>query len=106
MKQQPLAVTLVSKKQDMKGEVLGIKMVLEFRNLLNYSINGFSGTVVFKAEGAKGVYMRKMAYGHAMAPGDTAQIEMYISSDEAKQYLKFVKAKVVNVALVNQKLYE
>lgn len=105
-RQQPLAVTLVSKKQDVKDETLPIKMVLEFRNMTNYTLHGFSGTLVFKAEGAKGVYTRKMAYAHQLSPGDTARIEMAITSDNAKQYLKFIKARVVNVALINQKLFE
>lgn len=105
-RQQPLAVTLVSKKQDVKDATLPIKMVLEFRNMTNYTFHGFSGTLVFKAEGSKGVYTRNMAYAHPLAPGDTAQIEMTITSDNARQYLKFVKARVVNVALINQKLFE
>lgn len=105
-RQQPLVVTLVSKKQDITDETLPIKMVLEFRNMTNYTLHGFSGTLVFKAEGAKGVYTRRMAYSHPLAPGDTAQIEMTITSDNAKQYLKFVRARVVNVALIDQKLFE
>lgn len=106
VKSQPVAVTLLSRKQVMKGEQLGIKLALEFKNLTNYTINGFSGSLVFKAEGLSGVYLRKMAYGHQLASGDTAQIEIYISSDDARQYLKFVKARAVKVALINQKLYE
>lgn len=105
-RQQPLAVTLISKKQELKGEGPSMKLVLEFRNMTNYTLTGFSGTLVFKAEGSKGVYTRKMAYSHPLPPGDTAQIEMTLTSDNARQYLKFVKARVVNVALINQKLFE
>ncbi|MBU2572835.1 MAG: hypothetical protein KKH28_02000 [Elusimicrobia bacterium] len=106
VKSQLVTVAFISRKQEMKGEKLGIKLMLEFRNMTNYAINGFSGKLVFKAEGARGVYTRKIAYGHQLASGGTAQIELYISSNEAKQYLKFVKARVINVALINQKLFK
>lgn len=103
---QPVSVSLVSKKQVVTETLIAIKLVLEFRNVTSYSINGFSGTLVFKAEGENGVYIRKMSYAHALTSGETARIEMLIKSDEAKQYLKFVKAATINTALINQRLYD
>jgi len=105
MNVQPLSVALVSKKQVVGGGQIGTKMVLEFKNLASYTISGFSGTLVFKPEGCD-IYVRKMSYAHAISSGETAQIEMIIGSDQIKQYLKFVKARTVKVALINQQLHE
>ncbi len=102
---QPLSVALVSKKQAVGGGQIGTKMVLEFKNLASYTISGFSGTLVFKPEGCD-IYVRKMSYAHSISSGETAQIEMIIASDQIKQYLKFVKARTVKVALINQQLHE
>ena len=104
LKVQPLTVTLISKKQVVAPGLVAIKMILEFKNLTSYAINGFSGTLVFKPEGGD-IYIRKMAYYHPVESGDTAQIEMTIGSSQTKQYLKFVKAKAVKVVFINQKLF-
>ena len=104
LKVQPLTVTLISKKQVIGSGVVAIKLILEFKNLTSYAINGFSGTLVFKPEGGD-IYTRKMSYSHPVESGDTAQIEMTIGSSQTKQYLKFVKAKAVRVVLINQKLF-
>ena len=104
LKVQPLTVTLISKKQVIKPRLIAIKLILEFKNLTSYAINGFSGTLVFKPEGGD-IYTRKMAYSHPVESGDTAQIEMTIGSSQTRQYLKFVKAKGVKVVFINQKLF-
>ena len=105
LKVQPLAVALISKKQSIGEGEIGVKLVLEFKNLTSYTINGFSGTLVLKPEGGN-IYLRKISYSHAIASGDTAQIEMTISSEQTRQYLKFVKARTVKVVLTNQQLHE
>ena len=104
LKVQPLTVTLISKKQVIGPGQVAIKMILEFKNLTSYAINGFSGTLVFKPEGGD-IYTRKMAYSHPVESGDTAQIEMTICSSQTRQYLKLVKAKAVKVVFINQKLF-
>ena len=105
LKIQPLTVTLVSKTQVVGKAEVGIKLVLEFKNLTSYTINGFSGTLVFKPEGGA-IYTRRMSYGHAIGSGATAQIELTISSNQTRQYLKFVKAPAIKVVLINQQLHE
>ncbi len=105
IKVQPLSVNLISKKQSIGEDEIGVKLVLEFKNLTNYTINGFSGTLVFKPEGGN-IYLRKISYSHPVGSGDTAQIELTISSEQTKQYLKFVKARTVKVVLTNQQLHE
>jgi len=104
LKVQPLAVALINKKQLIGAGKLAIQMILEFKNLTSYGINGFSGTLVFKPEGGD-IYTRKMSYSHPIGSGDTAQLELNITSNQTKQYLKFVKAKAVKVVLINQKLF-
>lgn len=104
LKIQPLSVVLVSKKHGLGAGQIGINLILEFKNLTSYDISGFSGTVVFKPEGGD-VYTRKMSYSHPIESGGTAQIEMTVSSSETRQYLKFVKAKVIRVVLINQKTF-
>jgi hypothetical protein len=101
---QPLTVTLISKKHAVTSGQLGMNFVLEFKNLTSYDINGFSGTLVFKPEGGD-IYTRRMSYSHLIESGDIAQIEITVSSDKARQYLKFIKAKAVKVVLINQKLF-
>ena len=105
LKVQPLAVAFISKKQSIGEGEIGVKLVLEFKNLTSYTINGFSGTLVLKPEGGS-IYLRKISYSHPVGSGDSAQIELTISSDQTKQYLKFVKARTVTVVLTNQQLHE
>lgn len=102
---QPVGVALVSKKQAVGRGEIGIRLVLEFKNLLSYTIQGFSGTLVFRPEGGS-VYLRRISYAHPIPSGDTAQIELTINSDQIKQYLRFVKARTLQVVLTNQQLHE
>lgn len=105
LKIQPLTVILISKKQVVGKAEVGIKLVLEFKNLTTYTINGFSGTLVFKPEGGD-IYTRRISYGHALGSGGATQIELTISSDQTKHYLKFVKAPAIKVVFINQQLHE
>ncbi|OGS09027.1 MAG: hypothetical protein A2270_04350 [Elusimicrobia bacterium RIFOXYA12_FULL_51_18] len=104
LKIQPLTVNLISKKQVIGSGQIGIKMVLEFKNLTGYGIKGFSGALVFKPEGGD-IYTRRISYTHPIGSDDTAKIELIVTSGQTRQYLKFVKAKVVKVVLINQKLF-
>jgi hypothetical protein len=104
LKVQPLKVTLISRKQTAKAGRVGLDLVLTFKNLTNYDLNGFSGRLVFKPEGGD-IYTRKIAYSHLVESGDTAQIALTLSVDDTKSYLKFVKAKSIKVVFVDQKLF-
>jgi hypothetical protein len=104
LKVQPLRVVLLSKKQSITGKQAGIRLALEFENLTNYSLNGFSGKLVFKPDSG-GIYFRKIAYSHFVRPGGKARIVFTIGSDDTKSYLKFVKANAVRVVFVDQRLF-
>jgi hypothetical protein len=101
---QPLMVTLVSRKQAIETNRVGLRLVLTFKNLTNYGLAGFSGKLVFKIEEG-GIYVRRISYSHPLEAGEIAQIDLVISGDDTKSYLKFVKAKAIKVAFVEQKLF-
>ena len=104
LKIQPLKVTIAGRKQAIEANRVGLRLTIEFENLTNYGLSGFSGKLVFKIE-EDGIFIRKISYSHPLAAGETAQIDLVISGNDAKNYLKFVKAKAIKVAFVEQKLY-
>jgi len=101
---QPLKVVLVNKKQAIGAAQAGIRFTLEFENLTSYSLNGFSGKLVFKPEGGD-IYLRKISYSHLLGPGEKARIVLVVSSDDTKNYLKFVKAAAIKVVFIDQRLF-
>jgi hypothetical protein len=104
LKIQPLKVTLAGRKRTIEADRVGLSLNITFENLTNYGLSGFSGKLVFKIEEG-GIFIRKISYSHPVAAGETAQIDLVISGSDTKNYLKFVKAKAIKVAFVEQKLF-
>jgi len=101
----PIAVYFISKKQVVGQQKLGIKLYLEFENLTARRFYAFNGMLVFRNE--DGAVIWSKAYGHSepLGPGEKVDVTMGILSDQAKEYLKFVKAREVTVTLEKQEVY-
>ncbi len=104
LKVQPLKVILVSRKQHIEADNVGLRLSLSFENLTNYGLSGFSGKLVFKIEEG-GIFMRKISYSHPLEAAETAQIDLVISGSDTKNYIRFLRAKAIKVVFVEQKLF-
>ncbi|HAN04379.1 MAG TPA: hypothetical protein DCW72_09780 [Elusimicrobia bacterium] len=101
----PVGVAFLAKKQLVGQEKIGIRLYLEFENLSNRRLYAFNGTLLFRDE--KGALIWSKPYGHSepLGAGEKVEVSMGILSDQAREYLKFVKAKQVTVTLVKQEVY-
>ncbi|MDP2866896.1 MAG: hypothetical protein Q8O90_11690 [Elusimicrobiota bacterium] len=101
----PIAVHFKGKKQVVGQAKLGIKLYLEFENLSARRFYAFNGTLVFKNEAGEVIWSRPYAHSEPLGPGETVEVSMGILSDQAKEYLKFVKARSVTASLEKQQFY-
>lgn len=101
----PIAVYFRSKKQVVGQAKLAIKLYLEFENLSARRFFAFNGTLVFKNEAGAVIWSKPYAHSEPLGPGELVEVSMGISSDQAKEYLKFVKARSVTASLEKQEAY-
>jgi len=101
----PIAVVFLRKVQQVGKSKAGIRLYLEFENLSRRRLFAFNGMLVFKDE--KGAVIWRKPYGHTepLAPGEKVEVSMGILTEQAKEYLKFVKARVVTAELEKQEVY-
>lgn len=101
----PIAVHFKGKKQVVGQAKLGIKLYLEFENLSARRFYAFNGTLIFKNEAGALIWSRPYAHSEPLGPGETVEVTMGLLSDQAKEYLKFVKARAVTASLEKQEFY-
>lgn len=101
----PIAVHFKGKKQVVGQSKLGIKLYLEFENLSARRFYAFNGTLVFRNESGAVIWSRPYAHSEPLGPGETVEVTMGLLSDQAKEYLKFVKARAVTALLEMQEFY-
>lgn len=103
--QTPISVAFLRKVQQVGQAKVGMRLYMEFENLTRRRLYAFNGTLVFRDE--KGAVIWKKPYGHTepLAPGEKVQVSIGILGEQAKEYLKFVKARAVTAELENQEVY-
>jgi hypothetical protein len=101
----PISVVFLKKVQQVGQDRVGIRLYMEFENLSRRRLYAFNGTLVFRNE--KGDVIWKKPYGHTepLASGEKVQVSIGILGEQAKEYLKFVKARAVTAELENQETY-
>ncbi|MBI5743900.1 MAG: hypothetical protein HY952_05070 [Elusimicrobia bacterium] len=100
----PIAAVFVGKKQ-VVGKQLGIKLFVELENTGRRRYFAFNGLLVFRDENGAVIWSKAYGYGEPLLPGERIQVTLGVSSDQTKEYLKFVKAQTVTVALEKQEAY-
>jgi len=101
----PIAVVFLKKKQIVGQEKLGIKLFLEFENTTNRKFFAFNGTLVFKDESGAVIWSRPYGHSEPLGAGERVEVSMGILSDQAREYLRFVRAKSVQATLEKQEVY-
>lgn len=101
----PVGVTFLAKKQVVGQEKIGIRLYMEFENLSNRRLYAFNGTLQFRDETGALIWARPYGHSEPLGAGEKVEVSMGILSDQAREYLKFVKAKKVTVTLVKQEIY-
>ncbi|MDO8805890.1 MAG: hypothetical protein Q7R35_15835 [Elusimicrobiota bacterium] len=103
--ENPIAVSFMGKKQVTGQTRLGMKLYLEFENLSSRSFFAFNGTLVFRNEAGALIWSRPYAHSEPLGAGQKVDVSMGILSTQAKEYLRFVKARSVTVSLEKQQAY-
>lgn len=101
----PIGVTFLKKKQQLGQQKMGIRLYMEFENLANRRFYAFNGTLVFRDENGALIWSKPYGHTEPLAAGEKVQVSMGILSDQAREYLKFVRAKAVTVTLEKQEVY-
>lgn len=101
----PIGVVFLKKKQVAGHEKLGIKLFLEFENTTNRKFFAFNGTLVFKDENGAVIWSRPYGHSDPLGAGERVEVSMGILSDQAREYLRFVRAKAVHASLEKQEVY-
>lgn len=101
----PIAATFLKKQQIVGQQRLGIKLFLEFENTTNRKFFAFNGTLVFRDEAGAVIWSRPYGHSEPLGGGERVEVSMGILSEQAKEYLKFVRAKTVTVTLEKQEVY-
>ena len=101
----PIVVYFVKKKQFVTNENMGVTLHVEFENVSRKRYNAFNGVLVFKDETGAFIWSKPYGYSDPLAPGEKAQVAVPVSSVQAKEYLKFLKARAITVLFENQEFY-
>jgi len=101
----PVGVTFLAKKQVVGQEKIGIRLYMEFENLSNRRLYAFNGTLLFRDEAGALIWSKPYGHSEPLGAGEKVEVSMGILSDQAREYLKFVKAKRITVTLVKQEIY-
>ncbi len=101
----PITVYFIAKKQIVGQEKLGLKLYLEFENLSPRGFYAFNGTLVFRNEAKAVIWSLPYSHSEPLGSGQKVEVSMGILSDQAKEYLKFVKARAITVSLEKQEVY-
>ncbi|MCM2266580.1 MAG: hypothetical protein NDI60_02260 [Elusimicrobiales bacterium] len=100
----PLAAVFIKKKQ-VVGKKIGFMLYLELENVSRRRFYAFNGVLVFRDETGAAIWSKPYAYGEPLLPGEVIEVSLGISSEQTREYLKFLKAKSVTVALEKQEVY-
>ncbi|OIO03698.1 MAG: hypothetical protein AUJ51_03645 [Elusimicrobia bacterium CG1_02_56_21] len=101
----PVTVSFLGKKQVVGQKRLGIKLYLEFENVTSRPFFAFNGTLVFRNKAGAVIWSRPYAHSEPLGSGERVEVSMGILSTQAKEYLKFIKARLVTVSLEDLETY-
>lgn len=101
----PISVVFLRKVQQVGQAKVGMRLYLEFENLSRRRLFAFNGMLVFRDE--KGGVIWRRPYGHTepLAPGEKVEVSLGILTEQAREYLKFTKARAVTAELEKQEVY-
>lgn len=102
---EPIAVTFLKKKQIVGQQRLGLRLYLEFANTTNRRFFAFNGVLVFRDETGAVIWARPYGHSDQLGAGERVEVTLGLLSEQAKEYLKFVRAKTVTVTLEKQEVY-
>lgn len=100
----PVAATFTGKKQ-VVGKKIGIRLFLELENISRRRLYAFNGLLVFRDEAGAEIWSKAYAYSEPLLPGERVEVALGVSSDQTKEYLRFLKARTITVALEKQEAY-
>lgn len=101
----PIAVYFLKKKQFVTKENMGVTLYVEFENVSRKRYNAFNGVLIFRDEAGAVIWSKPYGYSDPLAPGEKARVEVPVSSVQAKEYLKFLKAREITVLFEKQECY-
>jgi hypothetical protein len=101
---QPIVATFVKKRQ-VVGEKIGVRLYVDLENVSRRRFYALSGLFVFRDENGAVIWSKEYAYSEPFLPGDHMEVTLGVTSDKTKEYLKFLKAKVITVTLEKQEAY-
>ena len=101
----PILVHFIRKKQVVTKEKMGIRIYLEFENASSRRYYAFNGTLVFKDASGAVIWTKPYGYSEPLGPGERTPVTFWVSSEQAKEYLKLVKTAELKVALEKQEFY-
>lgn len=101
----PIGVLFLKKKQVLGQEKMGIRLYLEFENLSNRKFYAFNGELVFRDQAGAVIWRRPYGHSEPLGPGQRVEVSLGILSEQVKEYLRFVRATAVSVALEKQEVY-
>lgn len=101
---QPIVATFIKKRQ-VVGEKIGVRLYVDLENVSRRRFYALSGLFVFRDEAGAVIWSKEYAYSEPFLPGDHMEVTLGVTSDKTKEYLKFLKAKVITVTLEKQEAY-
>lgn len=101
----PIAVYFVKKKQFVTSDRMGVTLYLEFENTTRRRYSAFSGLLIFKDGAGALIWSKPYGYSDPVGPEERIKVEIPVLSLQAKEYLKFLKAREITVSFEKQEYY-
>lgn len=101
----PIAALFLKKKQVVTKKQMGVRLYFQLENVSSRKYFAFNGTLVFRGPKRKVIWSKEYAYSEVINPFEKLKLTLFISSNNAKEYLNLVKTRDITLSFEDQQAY-
>ncbi|PIU19439.1 MAG: hypothetical protein COT18_07515 [Elusimicrobia bacterium CG08_land_8_20_14_0_20_59_10] len=84
---------------------MGVRLYFQLENVSNRKFFAFNGNLVFRGPKHELLWSKEYAYSEIMNPSEKLELTLFISSNNAKEYLKLVRTRDITLVFEDQQVY-
>ena len=98
----PVMVQFLRKQNVVEGDKFGLKIFLHFQNLSTRTLRSFKGRLVLSGEKGVALYDRPFIWDEPLLGSESMEIMVTVMGGSDKDYLRLLRAKVLDARLQKQ----
>ncbi|MEW5905153.1 MAG: hypothetical protein AB1734_00050 [Elusimicrobiota bacterium] len=98
----PVMVQFLRKQNVVEGDKFGLRLFLHFQNLSTRTLRSFKGRLVLSGEKGEVLYDRPFSWDEPLLGSESMEIMVTVMGGSDKDYLRLLRARVLNARLQKQ----